>query len=139
MKHVGQITIHRTNRDGHMMHIVIEDDKSSGKVIEITIKPEDLMIALTGLSSQEVVFELRDITNVGKTKLRKPLSFTICQDEVDFYGLAYDRVALEKFVTDNAYKWVEEGWALIPALGSHNSIGYVKDGILINVFQVKYE
>ena len=119
--------------------ITMRDESSGIGFVTVYIDGHDLAMALTGASERKMTFEVSAISNVGKRLERKPLSFTLSNSELLKECLdKNDKSSLIAYLEKNFAGYVESGWNLDSNISAKNSIGSVKDGILINVNQYSY-
>lgn len=135
------ITCPSTSNDDGMRKIKLSIKCTDSRIqfLTVYIDPHDFAMALTGLSDQEVMFELSKTDNIGKKKETKLLSITLTEEVLTTNNLSpYHRDELASYIKKNQEQWVEAGWELVPYLGSQNSFGRIKDGVLLNVSQYRY-
>lgn len=123
----GKLTISRNNRDE--IRISIRDEASRTVFLVIETTPENLGLALTGLSDVEVDFTTRNLANVGKRKVSKRMSHTIT-------GRVYDKERLVEILEMDCQ---EPGWMIDTYLGSRDSIEHIGDTTTINYRIYRYE
>jgi len=135
---IGRVSSGDVNYE-HKIKITMRDESSGIGFVTVYIDGHDLAMALTGAAERKMTFEVSAMTNVGKRLERKPLSLTLSDSEllrecVD----KNDKTALVAYVQKNFEWYVECGWHLDSNIRTKNSIGFIKDGVLINLHQYRY-
>ena len=124
------VTISRpssSRHDGDMIRVALYDEDSRIRFVEFEVSPENMMLALTGLSSLKVdKCEVGDFEKVGLVRVSEPRRYKLTKEERDAITLksAYSRGAYEQWLIENKQ---EEGWYVDSYLGSQGSIGYDPD------------
>lgn len=126
----GNLTISRpTYGNGkEKIRISIRDQLSRNQFLEIEVGYAEFATILTGLSEVEVDFQVNNLENVGKTRVTE-------SRKVTYPGQSYDRNKLEDWLKENCK---EEGWKVIPYLGSQNSRSYENGKTILNYSVEKY-
>ncbi len=122
----GKITISRSSDE--TIRFQIEDAASHITFFSGSMTPEAFGSAITGLSHQEIEFNVRGTQHIGKKRVTERRS-VLCPLKT------YDRDLLRQWLNENME---EEGWMIDDYLGSQNSI--VREGgeVRLNYRVIKY-
>lgn len=105
----GKITISRVRlQDGRdILNMRLKDENSSTNFLELEIKPEDLMLALTGFAEQEMEYSLapsNKLEKLGKELIVETLEFSLgLEKDIGFSERKNKAMEL-------ASKYVKEGY-----------------------------
>ena len=130
----GKIDITRPSRyDGKdVISITLKDDSSLVRFLEIELSPETMMMALTGLSGQEVEFKVRNLELVGKKRLYEPGTVDIPRSVI---GNIYSKDEIRKYLVENCQR---EGWVLDPSIDTQSSVRHLDGAIRVNFAYRRY-
>jgi hypothetical protein len=135
---INQIHSNDDSRDQKICMRVL-DVNSRVEFLTIYMDAKEFALALTGLSGQDITFEIRRADIVGKKKERKPLTIYFSEDDLRTDGISStNKKELSKHIEKHQDRWVDVGWTIEPYLGSQNSVTRVDNGVLLNVSQTRY-
>ena len=121
----GALTICRCSNG--KINLYVEDDLSGVRFLELEIEPAEFANALTGLGAQECDGQVRGLECLGKQRESE-------KRQVEYTGPdTYKQHEIEAWLVQNCQ---EEGWLLLPYLGSQGSV-VRKDGKTFLNYTVK--
>ena len=124
MKLNMKLSISRPSSGG--INIRIKDDLSHIEFVDASISLEEFAEAVTGLSSRNMVVEVRGLEFVGKKNVTEKRS-VMCPIDT------YDKNVLKAWLCDNVK---EDGWVVNTYLGGQSSVGRNKEGELLLNYSV---
>lgn len=108
----------------------INDEESRAEFVDAIISYEQFSRALSSLQSRPMIeCEVRGLDNVGKRRVVERRSIR-CPIK------SYDRGELQEWLKIYGK---EEGWSVIPSLGSQGSVSRDEAGTLLRYFVERYE
>ena len=126
MKINTSISINRNSRDE--ISILVKDESSGIEFLNLKMSLASFALSITGLSEVECEATVKNLVNVGKTKVTEKRS-VVCPIET------YDKQTLSQWIGNNCK---EDGWEISTYLGSQSSIVYKDNTTILNYSVYKY-
>lgn len=137
---LGKIDIVRVGgADDSIIEINVYDNASRITFVRIKIKPEDLMLALSGLASRPMSFETRNLDVVGKTKIVKDFIVNVSSDDKREYALGYNKPNVKFYINTVVIDMLGDDWLLDSSIEFKNAVVNNDDGSMtLNLKKYKY-
>lgn len=127
MKISVDVSIGRNSQDE--IKLTFTDNASHVQFLDVRMTPEQFAMAITGLSGIEVQAEARELTVVGKSRIRERRSIECPLD-------TYNRAELVEWLKEHGK---EDGWTLDAYLGSQGSIARQGNKTILNYSVFRFE
>ena len=126
MKINTSISINRNSRD--KITIRVKDEASCIEFLNLEMSLESFALSITGLSEIECEATIKNLINVGKTKVTEKRS-VVCTIKT------YDKQTLSQWIANNCR---EDGWEVNTYLGSQSSVVHKDNTTILNYSVFKY-